>query len=83
MSLLTVQLGGTLQSYAGGRKTFQVEAGNIREMLTRLGEQVPALKAALDRGVAVAVDGQIIREAWFHPLRPENEIFLLPKLAGG
>ena len=83
MSLLTVQLGGTLQSYAGGRKTFQVEAGKIPGMVNPPGGQGPALEGVLDRGVAVAVDGQIIREAWFHPLKAENEIFLLPKLAGG
>jgi len=31
----------------------------------------------------VAIDGEIYREAWFHPVSPESEIYILPKMAGG
>lgn len=83
MAVVEVRLGGTLKSYAAGRESFTLEAANVIQMLKALGELVPALKPILDRGVAVAIDGEIYREAWFQPLKPENEIYVLPKLAGG
>ena len=45
--------------------------------------QLTVASLADDRGVAVAIDGEIYREAWFQPLQAESEIFILPKLAGG
>jgi molybdopterin converting factor small subunit len=60
-----------------------VEGGNIREILESLAERVPELKPLLARGVAVAIDGQIYREAWFQPVRPDSEVYILPKMAGG
>jgi hypothetical protein len=60
-----------------------VEGSNIREILDSLAEQVPALRPLLARGVAVAIDGQIYREAWFQPVRPGSEVYILPKMAGG
>ena len=83
MSLIHVKLGGTLKSYAGDSQGFDLEARDIREMLARLGEACPALKPVLDNGVAVAINGEIYRGAWFQPLEPDSEIFILPKLAGG
>lgn len=83
MARVHVKVGGTLKAYAGGREGFDLEAANVREMLAALGEACPRLKPVLDRGVAVAIDGEIYREAWFQPLQAGSEIFILPKLAGG
>jgi molybdopterin converting factor small subunit len=82
-AMVTVKLGGTLKSFADGRTEFEVEATNVRQMLNGLGEACPKLKPLLDKGVAVAIDGEIYRDAWFQPVRPESEIFILPRLAGG
>jgi molybdopterin synthase sulfur carrier subunit len=43
----------------------------------------PAMKPQLDENVSVAVDGEIFRDAWFVALKPDAEVFILPKLAGG
>lgn len=80
---ITVKIWGSLQAAAGGQSELQVEAKNIRQMLDRLAEIQPSLKPQLTRGVSVSVDGTIYRDAWFTPLEPENEIVLLPRLAGG
>jgi len=34
-------------------------------------------------GMAVAIDGEIYQDAYLAPLRPENEIYLIPKIGGG
>jgi len=81
--MLKVKLGGTLAGRAGGRTEFEVEGRNIMEMLRHLGDACPELLPILDKGVSVAVDGQIYRDALLQPLGPENEIYLLPRMAGG
>jgi molybdopterin converting factor small subunit len=78
-----VRLGGPLRSAAGGQTEFEVEATNIGEMLSRLGEKYPALKQVLAGGVAVAVDGRVYRASFFKEISPESEVFLLPPLQGG
>ncbi len=81
--MVRVRLGGTLKSRAGGRTEFEVEAANVRQVLDRLGEECPLLKPILDKGVAVAIDGEIYRNAWFQPVKPDSEVYILPALAGG
>ena len=81
--MVRVLLGGTLKNAAGGESEFEVDAANIQQLLGRLGEQCPKLKPVLDRGVAVAIDGQVYRGAWFQPVPEDSEVFILPRLAGG
>ncbi len=81
--MVQVTLSGSLKAAAGGRAQFEVEADNIHQLLTRLGQQHPKLKPALDRGVAVSIDGQIYRDDWFRPIPPGSEVYILPRMAGG
>jgi molybdopterin converting factor small subunit len=81
--MVRVMLGGSLKTAAGGTSEFDLEAGDIRELLTRLGEVCPELKPRLDKGVAVSIDGRIYRNAWFEPVPPESEVFILPRMSGG
>jgi molybdopterin converting factor small subunit len=81
--MVQVRLGGTLQSYSGGQSAFEIEAATIGQLLAGLGEACPRLKPILEKGVAVAVDGEIYRGSLLQPLRPEAEVFILPRLAGG
>lgn len=78
-----VTLAGPLQAAAGGRSEFEIEAANIRELLTRLGEDHPKLKPILDKGVTVAIDGELHGSAWFQPIPPDSEVYILPRMAGG
>jgi molybdopterin synthase sulfur carrier subunit len=81
--MVRVMLGGTLKTAAGGASEFDLEAKNIKGLLTRLGELCPELKPRLDEGVAVAIDGRIYRDAWFEPVPPDSEVFILPRMSGG
>lgn len=81
--MVRVMLGGSLKTAAGGTSEFDLDAGDIRELLTRLGELCPELKPRLDKGVAVSIDGRIYRNAWFEPVPPESEVFILPRMSGG
>ncbi len=81
--MVAVGLWGSLTQHTGGASQVEVPARNIRELLTQLEVAYPGLKPHLDRGVAVSINGQIYRDAWFQLIPEGAEVFLLPKLAGG
>ena len=81
--MVEVVLWGSLKPAAGGRTKIEIEASNIRELLTRLGEACPGLKPQLAQGVSVSIDGRIYRDAWFQPIPPGGEVYILPRLSGG
>lgn len=80
---VSVLVWGTLRDALGGRERVEVRAGTIRELLDRLGEDYPALRPQLERGVSVSIDGAIYNGSWFKPVRPDQEIVLLPRITGG
>ena len=81
--MVRVRLGATLGTATGGRSEFAVEAGNIMQLLKALGDTYPELQEVLERGVAVAIDGQIYGDAWLQKIPPDAEVFLMPKVSGG
>ncbi len=80
---VTVELFASLAAHADGKRTVEIEASNMGEVLRGLGEAYPAMKPLLDRGVSVSIDGRIYTESIFQPVGPENEIVLIAKLRGG
>ena len=68
---------------AGGRAKVEVEAATIHQLLSRLGQDHPKLKPMLERGVAVAINGEIYRDDWLRAIPPGSEVVILPKMAGG
>ncbi len=81
--MVKVVVWGSLKPYTGGRAQVEIEANNVRDLLARLGETYPGLQPQLKRGVSVAIDGVIFRDGWLQPLKPENEVCLLPYMVGG
>ena len=81
--MVTVKIWGSLRNATGGQTEVQVEARNFRQMLDALAREYPGLKPQIDRGVSMALDGKIYREAWFTEIGPENEIVLMPYMTGG
>lgn len=80
---VTVALFGALREHAGGASEVQVEAGNIAQLLHALGHTYPGMAPQLERGISVSIDGRIYTESLLERIGPENEIVLLPRVAGG
>lgn len=78
-----VVLTRSLGQFTGGELEFELEASDVRQLLRELGRRYPALKPHLDEGLAVAIDGEIYQDAWFEPIPPGAEVFLLPQIGGG
>ena len=79
---MKVQLRGPYKT-AAGQPELEVEATNIRELLDALGKASPKLKPLIDAGVTLAIDGEVYNNAWFHPIKPDSEVFILPRIQGG
>jgi molybdopterin converting factor small subunit len=78
-----VVLTGALRAAAGGLAEIEVEASTFREVLDRLAEAQPDLRPLIERGVSLAIDGLIYREAWLTPIRADSEVVLMPYMTGG
>lgn len=81
--MVKVAIWGSLQSATDGEATVEVEAKTTRELLTQLSQTYPGLKPQIERGVSVAIDGEIYRDAWFTPIKPDSEVILMPYMVGG
>lgn len=78
-----VHLWSGLRALADGRERIEIEGTTVGQLLDGLVLAYPGLDPALARGVSVAVDGQIVPNSRNHPVRPDSEVFVLQKLAGG
>ncbi len=81
--MVKVVLWGGLRDLADGASELEMEATTIHEVVTRLGVDYPGLRTQLDENISIAVDGHIYRDSLFVTLKPDAEVFLLPRLAGG
>jgi len=81
--MVTVTIWGSLRAFTEGRATLEVEAASFKQLLDRLAQDYPGLAPQITRGVSLAVDGLIYREAWFTAINPESEVVLMPYMTGG
>jgi molybdopterin converting factor small subunit len=56
---------------------------SVQHLFALLSARHAALARHLEAGVAVAIDGQIYRDALLEPIAPDSEVFILPQIAGG
>ena len=81
--MVHVKIWGSLRHATDGKDEVEVDAANFRQLLDRLSEDYPGLKPQIERGVSLALDGLIYREAWFTEIRPDSEVVLMPYMTGG
>lgn len=81
--MVKVKLWGTLRQLANGAAEVEVEAHTFKELLDQLTVSYPGLAPQFQRGVSMALDGVIYREAWFQQIMPESEVVLMPLMRGG
>jgi hypothetical protein len=73
--------GQAARRFTGG--VTEVEANNFRRMVLELDRRFSGLGRQIDESMAVAIDGEIFQDAYFAPLNPDSEIYLIPKIGGG
>ena len=78
-----VHLSGEMRRLAGGRSIIEVDARTVIEVVARLERDFPELRVRLDDGMTVAIDGELVPNADFHPVDAETEIHFVPSIGGG
>lgn len=81
--MVQVVVWGSLRAATNGAATVEIEASNFKDVLVQLELQYPGLKPQIERGVSLAIDGTIYRDAWFTPVKPDSEVVLMPLMVGG
>jgi sulfur-carrier protein len=69
--------------YAGGQTEHEVPGQTVRHLVRALDARYPGLGAALESGVAVAIDGEIYQNAFLEPVGPDSEVCFMPPIEGG
>lgn len=81
--MVKVLLWGSLRAHTEGQAEIEVPARTFKEVLDRLAEAYPGLRPQIERGVSMAIDGRVYREAWFTEIRPDSEVVVMPYMQGG
>jgi molybdopterin converting factor small subunit len=75
---------GEARRYTGADEgEIEVDAPTVMQLFRKIGERYPSLKPIIEDGFAVSIDGQIYEDALFQPIKPDSEVVLIPKIAGG
>jgi molybdopterin converting factor small subunit len=78
----TVYLPGEIAQHTGGLDAVVIDASRVHEVMEALTTRFPGAAEALAR-MAVAIDGEIHNDPDYIDLRPESEVHLVPRIAGG
>lgn len=81
--MVKVAIWGSLRSMTDGKAEVEVEASNFKQLLDQLALEYPGLKPQIKRGVSLALDGKIYRDAWFTTINEDSEVVLMPYMMGG
>ena len=80
--MATIHLPSGLTHYTGGLEVIVTDASRVRELLLELVARYPGIGDDLEH-MAVAIDGEIHNDADYLPLKPDSEVHLVPRIAGG
>ncbi|MGH7099426.1 MAG: MoaD/ThiS family protein [Stellaceae bacterium] len=75
--------GSAARRFTGGQAEFDVEANTFRRLILELDRRFPGFGKQVEESMAVAVDGEIYQDAYQLALKPDSEIYLIPKIGGG
>ena len=81
--MAVVYFSSGLRHYTAGIEQIDVEPGQIRAVIRAVIERFPEIQPALETGVAVSIDGNIIQNPLLEPVGPDAEVYFLPQVSGG
>ena len=73
----------SVRDLARGLDHFEVEAPTVRALLAALDARHPGLGQHVRETMAIAIDGEILHDAWEQPLGPDAEGVFIPRIEGG
>ena len=76
-------LTGNLRLYTEGVTELELESGSIRSLLRELRRRYPDIPEDIEDELAISIDGVLHQDDWFAKIKPDSEVHLLPRIAGG
>ena len=83
MPRVVLSSGSAAQQFTDGQTEFEVEATTFRRLVLELEQRFPGLGKQVEESMAIAIDGEIFQDAYAAELKPDSEIYLIPKIGGG
>jgi molybdopterin converting factor small subunit len=80
--VIDVVIPSALREFTGVERVA-LAARDVRGVVAALDERFPGFSERLGPRFAVAIDGEIVQEAWLEPVPTGSELHFLPPLAGG
>jgi len=81
--VIQVVIPSGLRALTGGALRMEVAARDVRGVVNVLDARFPGFREGLGPSFAVAIDGEIVQDAWLEPVPAGSELHFLPPLAGG
>ncbi len=82
--MATIYLSATLcRPFCGDVRVVELDVATIGQLIKALEAKFPGLGQQVDESMAVAIDGEIFQDTLIHPIKPDSEVHLIPKIAGG
>jgi len=81
--MVAVNLWSGLRALADGQEVVEVEGETVGQLLDALVAAYPGLAPAMERGVSISVDGQIIPKNRGAKVNADSEVFILQRLYAG
>lgn len=75
--------GSSLLHFTNGQAELDVAADTFRRLIRELNDRFPGLGTQVEESMAIAIDGEIYQDAYGVALKPDSEIYIIPKIAGG
>ncbi len=67
----------------GDAERVEVDAGSYRELMAALERRFPGVREAIEKDMAVAIDGEIINEPLLERIEADSEVHFLARISGG
>jgi molybdopterin converting factor small subunit len=81
--VIQVVIPSGLRQLTGGVAEVKLAVKDVRGAVAALDARFPGFADALGQRFAVAIDGEILHDAWHEPLPAGSELHFLPALSGG
>jgi molybdopterin converting factor small subunit len=81
--VIHVAIPSGLRELTGGVAELDLVAKDVGGAVAALDARFPGFAEALGTRFAVAIDGEILHDAWHEPLPAGSELHFLPALSGG
>ncbi len=78
-----VMFSAEMQLFTSGTTEIEIAAASYREAIDALVQHFPDLTRELIGRYSVSIDDLFIQNPLLEPLKPDSELYFIPKLAGG